>query len=41
MEKKSYCVHVEHPGFLGVGELLKGNLNGASRGLTSLAEDVS
>lgn len=41
MDKKSRCPHAEHPGFTGLGELSsKANLNGISRGLTSLAEDV-
>ncbi|KAI9555211.1 hypothetical protein GHT06_017726 [Daphnia sinensis] len=41
MEKKSQCIHAEHPGFSGLGELSsKANLNGVSKSLTSLAEDA-
>jgi hypothetical protein len=42
MEKKSQCIHAEQSCFSGLGELSsKANLNGVSKGLTSLVtEDV-
>lgn len=42
MEKKSQCIHAEQSSFSGLGELSsKANLNGVSKGLTSLVtEDV-